>query len=147
MKQNDVSNWKYDESMNCLLLFAQRINEILFYYTMNVYKAPLLSLRGLAEEFCETYYDTVKGIINQKSLNHIIDEFNDRFQKDEIAKGILTDEYAKQFRDNYGSWSMKTRFENMYYIKKRLERGNYYYRITERLKKLIVENHEKKETG
>ena len=145
MKQNDVSNWKYDESMNCLLLFAQRINEILFYYTMNVYKAPLLSLRGLAEEFCETYYDTVKGIINQKSLNHIIDEFNDRFQKDEIAKGILTDEYAKQFRDNYGSWSMKTRFENMYYIKKRLERGNYYYRITERLKKLIVENHEKKE--
>ena len=60
MKQNDVSNWKYDESMNCLLLFAQRINEILFYYTMNVYKAPLLSLRGLAEEFCETYYDTVK---------------------------------------------------------------------------------------
>ena len=61
-----------------------------------------------------------------------------------LALGVLL-LCVKQFRDNYGSWSMKTRFENMYYIKKRLERGNYYYRITERLKKLIVENHEKKE--
>lgn len=30
MRQNNITKWKYDSSLNCLLFFAQRLDELLF---------------------------------------------------------------------------------------------------------------------
>lgn len=130
--------------MDCMLFFAQRLNELLFHHTTDTYRVPALSLIGLAKEFCNVYKDSQKGIINSKNLKHIIDEFDYRLQKDPVAKNILTKEYVERFNKNNGSWDIKTQYENINYIGRKLSNLAYYNEIVQKLKKLINENKQKK---
>lgn len=57
MRQNNITKWKYDSSLNCPLFFAQRLDELLFHHTTDTYRYPSLSLRGLAAEYCSVYSD------------------------------------------------------------------------------------------
>lgn len=59
MRQNNITKWKYDSSLNCLLFFAQRLDELLFHHTTDTYRYPSLSLRGLAAEYCSVYSDVI----------------------------------------------------------------------------------------
>ena len=143
MQQNNISSWKYDKSLDCMLFFAQRVDELLFHYTTDSYRISSLSLRGLASEFCTVYRDTSKGIINSKNLKHIADEFNYRLQKDPVAKNILSEEYTDRFNKSYGLWDLRTQYENVNYIGRRLSNLTYYHAIVGKLKTLITENKEK----
>lgn len=145
MQQNDVSLWNYNKSLDCMLFFAQRVNELLFHHTTDTYRLPAVSLLGLAEEFCTVYTDSQEGIINAKNLKHILDEFNDRLQKDPVAKKLLTDEYVERFSKSCGSWDVKNQFENINYIGRRLSNRAYYQVVTNIIKDLIVENKQKEE--
>ena len=71
MRQNNITKWKYDSSLNCLLFFAQRLDELLFHHTTDTYRYPSLSLRGLAAEYCSVYSDVRTGTVNKKNLKHI----------------------------------------------------------------------------
>ena len=96
MRQNNVTKWKYDHSLNCLLFFAQRLDELLFHHTMDTYRYSSLSLRGLAAEYCIVYHDVKSGTINKKNLEHIIEELSARLDCDDVAKKILTKEFWKK---------------------------------------------------
>lgn len=78
MRQNNITKWKYDSSLNCLLFFAQRLDELLFHHTTDTYRYPSLSLRGLAAEYCSVYSDVRTGTVNKKNLEHIIEELSGR---------------------------------------------------------------------
>lgn len=144
MKQNNISIWKYDDSLDCMLFFAQRVDELLFHYTTDSYRIPSLSLCGLANEFCTVYRDASKGIINSKNLKYIVDEFNYTLQKDPVAKSILSREYTDRFNKYYGSWDLRTQYENVNYIRRRLGNFAYYHAVVDNLKILITKNKEKK---
>lgn len=145
MRQNNITKWKYDSSLNCLLFFAQRLDELLFHHTTDTYRYPSLSLRGLAAEYCSVYHDAKIGTINKKNLEHIIEELSGRLDCDDVAKEILTKEFCSRFIKNYKSWDIKTQFENVQYIGRKLSNRTYYKYIIERLKHLISENKEKYE--
>lgn len=106
-----------------------------------------VSLKGLSDEFCDVYKDSKAGLINEKNLGHIIEEFNDRLQKDPIAKTILSPEYVGRFAKKYGSWDTKTQHENVNYIGRKLSNGVYYDKIVGELKSLIADNKEKNRIG
>lgn len=108
MRQNNVTKWKYDHSLNCLLFFTQRLDELLFHHTMDTYRYSSLSLRGLAAEYCIVYHDVKSGTINKKNLEHIIEELSARLDCDDVAKKILTKEFCSRFIKNYKSWDIKT---------------------------------------
>ena len=78
MRQNNLSMWKYDSSLNCLLFFVQRMDELLFHHSTDTYRYSALSIRGLAGEYCSVYKDIQNGVLNKKNLSHIIDELVDR---------------------------------------------------------------------
>ena len=145
MQQKNGTNWKYDKSLDCMLYFAQRVDELLFHHTTDTYRFPSLSLRGLAKEYCHIYMDAAKGIINSKNLPLIIDEFNDRLQADPLAKSILSEEYVIRFQKNYGSWDAKTQFENINYIGRKLSNRTYYDAVVKKITELITENTQKRE--
>lgn len=147
MQQNNLSGWTYNESLSCMLFFAQRVDELLFYHTTDTYRSMAMSLRGLAKEFCNVYQDSKAGLINEKNLGHIVEEFSDRLQKDPLAKEILTAEYVERFSKNYGSWDAKTQHENITYIDRKLGNGVYYRAIVSSLTKLITENQKKNLIG
>ena len=75
MRQNNVTKWKYDHSLNCLLFFAQRLDELLFHHTMDTYRYSSLSLRGLAAEYCIVYHDVKSGTINKKILSTLLKNY------------------------------------------------------------------------
>lgn len=110
MRQNNITKWKYDSSLNCLLFFAQRLDELLFHHTTDTYRYPSLSLRGLAAEYCSVYSDVRTGTVNKKNLEHIIEELSGRLDHDDIAKNILTEEFSSRFIKSHKSWDIKTQF-------------------------------------
>lgn len=145
MQQKNGKNWNYESALSCMLLFVQRVDELLFHHTLDTYRYPSLSLRGLAIEFCSVYFDSQKGLIDKKNLPHIIDEFADRLEKDPLAKEILTSEYVKRFIKNYGSWDIKQQFENINYVGRKISNRTYYNFAVRKLKELIAENKKKKD--
>lgn len=106
MRQNNITKWKYDSSLNCLLFFAQRLDELLFHHTTDTYRYPSLSLRGLAAEYCSVYSDVRTGTVNKKNLEHIIEELSGRLDHDDIAKNILTEEFSSRFIKSHTSDSL-----------------------------------------
>lgn len=145
MRQNELSSWRYSEPLNCLLFFAQRLDELLFHHTIDTYRYPALSIRGLAAEYCTVYKDVKKEKLNKKNLKHIIDEFVYRLKNDDVAKEILSNEYVAYFEKNYALWDIKNQYENLQYIVRKLSNNIYYNKVVEQLKKLIKENRQKKE--
>lgn len=145
MLQKDISNWDWNESLEGMLFFAQRLNELLFHHTIDTYRFLSVSLIGLAKEYCSVYIDSKKGIINEKNLKHIIEELDDRIQKDKLAKDILTEEFVERFHKGYGSWSVNEQYENINYIGRKLSNGVYYNAIVVKLIELIQSNSSKKE--
>lgn len=108
MQQNNLTGWTYEISLSSMLFFAQRVDELLFHHTTDTYRCMAVSLQGLSSEFCDVYKDSKAGLISEKNLVHIIEEFDDRLQKDPIAKMILSPEYITRFTKNYGAWDVKT---------------------------------------
>ena len=109
------------------------------------YRYSALSIRGLAGEYCSVYKDIQNGVLNKKNLSHIIDELVDRLKTDNIAKGILSEEFVTRFQKHCAAWDIKTQYENVRYIGRRLSNKAYYNSIIENLKELISENRQKKE--
>ena len=145
MRKNNLLSWNYKPSMNCLLFFAQRMDELLFHHTIDTYRFSALSIRGLTAEYCKVYRDVKSGILNKKNLTHIIDEFADRLNHDDIVRAILTEEYVARFEKCYASWDIKTQYENLQYIGRKLSNRVYYNAIVKKLKDLITENKQKKD--
>ena len=145
MQQNNVDYWAFDDSLDAMLFFAQRLNELLFHHTTDTYRISAISLIGLANEYRSVYEASQKGIIDEKNLKHIIDELNHRLQKDDIAKQILTEEYTERFSKGYGSWSFQVQYENITYLARKLNSGLYYNTIVIKLTDLIKSNGPKKE--
>ena len=46
MLQKDTSMWEWDESLDGMLFFAQRLNELLFHHTIDTYRFSSVSLIG-----------------------------------------------------------------------------------------------------
>ena len=145
MRKNNLTSWTYTDSLECLLFFAQRMDELLFHHTTDTYRYSALSIRGLAAEYCAVYHDVNAGTLNKKNLDHIIDEFACRIKCDDIAKDILTNEYVERFIKCYGSWDIKSQYENLQYVGRKLSNRTYYSRLVNRLKELVTENRQKKE--
>lgn len=145
MRKNNIMSWEYTPSLNGLLFFAQRMDELLFHHTIDTYRYSALSIRGLAAEYCMVYIDVKAGILNKKNLEYIINEFSYRLKNDDIAKEILTEEYVTYFIKNYGSWDAKSQYENLQYIGRKLSNNVYFHHLAKRLKELIIENTRKSE--
>lgn len=48
MRKNNLEAWTYTSSLNCLLFFAQRMDELLFHHTTDSYRYSALSIRGIS---------------------------------------------------------------------------------------------------
>lgn len=144
MRENNHSSWTYIPELNCMLFFAQRIDELLFHHTTDTYRYSALSIRGLAAEFCDVYKSVRRGTLNKKNLSHILEEFSERLKTDDIARKVLSDEYTNHFLKCSSSWDIKRQYENFQYIGRRLSNKVYYRQLVDCLKTLISSNKEKK---
>lgn len=144
MKAKDLSNWEYDSSLEMLLFFAQRMDELLFHHSIDTYRYPVLSILSLCDEYIQVYEDVQNGILNEKNLNHIMEEFVYRLSEDSVAVNILSNEYKNRFVKNWGNWNSQEKFENVLFVRRKLGGKNYYNSVVELLKSNIAQNKEKR---
>ena len=87
MRSNNVQKWRKDDSLEMLLFFAQRMDELLFHHTLDSYRYPVMSIISLCEEYIITYDNSNISDVN---LDFIMEEIKARLSEDTVAINILS---------------------------------------------------------
>lgn len=90
MKLRQLSNW--DDPSKCvgLVYFAQIVEEMLFDYTLDTYKASVMHTGLLCAEGLQTIEEIENGNIKAPNLRHITDELCSCYKKDLVALSLVT---------------------------------------------------------
>lgn len=97
MKIKDISHWTISLENEALLYFAQRMDELLFTYTLDTYKPPCLTASSLVSEAISTLKDIENGVLDQQTLIPIIEELEWSIKDDPISKSLFNLPYKKIF--------------------------------------------------
>jgi hypothetical protein len=89
MKLNHVDNWAKKKELEPLLFFAQRLDELLFDYTLDTYKAPALNAPYLCQEALDLIADIEAGNIDAANLDHVLGELEWSLRNDNVAKQLI----------------------------------------------------------
>lgn len=91
MKRPDISNWNYNAEMECMLLFANIVDETTFNYTTDSFKASALHSVSLMDELLWTIRNIEKGVIREQALVSVVNELSWSIEHDEIIKDIVSE--------------------------------------------------------
>lgn len=89
MRLKNLSRWKLDSSLDGLLFFAQRMDELLFDYTLDTYKPSALNAPSLCIEALNLIVGIESELIDKAALPCVLDELEWSIQNDPVAKGLL----------------------------------------------------------
>lgn len=89
MRLKNLSRWKLHSSLDGLLFFAQRMDELLFDYSLDTYKPSALNAPSLCMEALNLILGIESEMIDKANLLHVLDELEWSIQNDSIAKGLL----------------------------------------------------------
>ncbi|KLK88489.1 hypothetical protein SZ63_05600 [Methanoculleus sediminis] len=81
--------------MDNLLFFAQLLEEMLFDYTIDSYKAPVFNTHALCAELLDVLSEIETGFLQPKAANPILEELTWDLKNDFVAKEILGLRYPK----------------------------------------------------
>lgn len=97
MKKGNLKNWKTDGSEELELFFAQRLNELLFDYTLDSYKYYALNINLLLIEAIKRTSKIKNELTQDLNLKDIVDEINLKAKYDIVSKSILGHKYQIYF--------------------------------------------------
>lgn len=72
-----------------MLFFAQRLDELLFDYTLDTYKAPALNAPYLCQEALDLIADIESGNIDSANIDHVLSELEWSLRMDAVAKQLI----------------------------------------------------------
>ena len=104
MIKRNLKNWSNVSSMQGMLFFVQRMNELLFHYSMDTYKAPTLNIKLLLREYLETIEQIKEGILKEKNEIPIFEEIVWCLENDRIAQKVIGVSKCEEFKKNNGSY-------------------------------------------
>lgn len=93
MQLKDISKWDIKPELEGFLFFVQRMDELLFQYTLDSYKPSCLNSTFLVKEAVEVAFEVEKELIDISSLKSVIDELSNALSKDFVAKQMLSEGY------------------------------------------------------
>lgn len=89
MINKNIGHWTLDESTEGLLFFALRLDEVLFDYTLDTFKAPTLNTALLCEEFIHVGQEVESEKLDPKNLELIFKELKWSYGHDIVAKSVI----------------------------------------------------------
>jgi hypothetical protein len=143
MKLKNLSNWEYCDDLNCMLYFAQCIDEMLFNYTLDSYKAPALNSHTLCNEALLTIIEVKNGIINKGAIQPILEELEYSLKTDIISKSIYNEYLDTCLKKLKPTTDLDELYSLIELIKKGFENYNFLNGLTYNLKEKITQNLEK----
>jgi len=144
MRKTSISHWTNLKDLDCLLFFAQSIDEMLYDFTLDSYKPLALNSRLLCIEVLNTI-DEVKGeFMPKKNLQSILEELKWSLEKDYAAKQLFGKKFDYYLREIKPSAirlnELETTIKHIYGF---FEDRKYLDQIKKSIKELIIENKEK----
>ena len=99
MKQPNLSKWQYSRALEGLLFFAQVLDELLFHYTLDSFKAPALNAHASAWELATLAEDYRSGRILPGTIPYVLEELEYnlnhdpalRFKESSSLQALLAD--------------------------------------------------------
>lgn len=144
MKYSNPRQIEPSTEVDGVLYFAQRIEEMLFDYSIDLYKMPLLNTHGLAREYCRVVEKVLSGEIKEYQREILFEEFLASFNDDIILKenwGISNIEFVTK---SFGSSTQRVKDHTVAYVDSTLSNGRYYNWIVKTLLKYTKLPKEKK---
>jgi hypothetical protein len=92
MRFKNISRWKSIDETAGLLFFAQRMDELLFDFTLDTYKPAALNAPYLCKEALKLLDSIESGHLDSSSLKYVIAELEWSIKNDPISKGMLDKE-------------------------------------------------------
>ena len=89
MKLKNLSRWELSEEMSGLLFFAQRMDELLFDFSLDSHKAPALNAPYLCIEAVDLISEIENGFMEVSNLEPVLEELRWSLQNDSVAKTLL----------------------------------------------------------
>lgn len=126
MKYSLPSNWSGEFENDGVLFFAQRLEEMLFDYSIDLYRMPLLNTHGLAEEYCNVANKVKSGEVKEYQRDIIFDELNESLKNDIVLKECWSYENIEKVIKTFGSSSQQEKYNTISYISATLSNGRYY---------------------
>src|SRR5215471_1089488 len=89
MKNPRLDRWKDLGKTEGLLLFAQRVQECLFDYSLDSYRAPSLNTHTRCLELLRNIHDVDRGTVSAKALKPLTEELAHSIRDDSAVKALL----------------------------------------------------------
>lgn len=89
MKFRNLHKWSLDESLEGMVFLAQRLDELLFDYTLDSYKPSALNAPFLCVEILGVIEEIENENIEEANLIHLLEELGWSISNDKVAKSLL----------------------------------------------------------
>lgn len=89
MKLKNLSRWDLKDELIGLLFFAQRMDELLFDFSLDSHKAPALNAPSLCIEAIDLISEIENGFMESSNLEPVLEELRWNLQNDSVAKSLL----------------------------------------------------------
>jgi len=108
-----------------IVFFAQRLEEMLASYSIDLYKMPLLNTHGLAYEYCDVAQKVAEGTIKEHQRIEVYNEFISSFGSDIVLKENWGKDNIERILKSFGSCNQKDKDNIISYIDATLDNGKY----------------------
>lgn len=122
LPSNRNENFEYDG----ILYFAQRLEEMLFDYSIDLYRMPLLNTHQLLYEYCSVYAKVEFEGVKEYQRNIVFDELLESLKKDIVLKECWGYENIEKVIKTFGSSSPKEKYNTISYLGATFGNGRYY---------------------
>ena len=89
MKFRALYKWRLTDSLDGLVFLAQRLDELLFDFTLDSYKPTALNACSLCEEALEVISMIERGHTDAATLEPVLQELDWSLRRDSVAKSLL----------------------------------------------------------
>ncbi|QWZ79259.1 hypothetical protein [Aeromonas sp. FDAARGOS 1419] len=139
MKFRTLEHWVNIENLDGLLFFAQRLDEMLFDYTLDTYKPPVLCSPYICIEAISLISDIENKKIDSANLKHVLEELEWCLKNDLVAKSLMDTDCNQYFsiEDNKSLSSRQLRLE---VLAQTLNSERYLHKCQELLETAVIEN-------
>jgi len=84
MRNPNLKKWSYRDELEGLLFFAQTLDELLFYHTLDSFKAPALNAHTCLHELRVHAHSLRAGRIRRGTLSPVLEEAHAAIRKDPV---------------------------------------------------------------
>ena len=146
MKFRTFRTWKSNSDLSALLFFAQRMEELLFDYSLDTYKPSALNAVSLCNEALSLLKDIEEGVLDEASLPPALDELEWAIQSDTIAKSLMEAD-LNRYLPRHEDTPLATKRLRLKVLSSALNPYRYFDRCIASLDKAIISNHKEEIDG